>query len=218
MQSSANEVLITETLSEKTYKRLEAFGIRKSKMDSITYRLVKVVLSTGETEILMTNLDNTFTISDLSEIYRLRWGIETCFGGIKNHQMLGTFSGYSQVAVKQDIWCNLIFYNLQTISSLEAEAKVKAIFEKRKNKPSKRKKKENQGYQLNRNIGTNTLRMYLADLLQCPESQLDKILTEMQIYYLQSLEMVKETKRERKRKMIRQNDRHHTEMNYKRGF
>lgn len=218
MQSSANEILITETLSEKTYKRLETFGIRKSKMDSITYRLVKVVLSTGETEILMTNLDNTFTISDLSEIYRLRWGIETCFGGIKNHQMLGTFSGYSQVAVKQDIWCNLIFYNLQTISSLEAEVKAKAISEKRKNKPSKRKKKENQGYQLNHNIGTNTLRMYLADLLQCPESQLDKILTEMQIYYLQSLEMVKETKRERKRKMIRQNDRHHTEMNYKRGF
>lgn len=218
IQSVDNEILITEPLSEKTYKRLKTLGIRKSKIDTISYRLVKVILSTGETEILMTNLDNTFTVSDLSEIYRLRWGIETCFGGIKNHQMLGTFSGYSQAAVKQDIWISLIFYNLQTISSLASEVKAKAISEKRKNKLSKRKKKANQGYQLNRNIGANTLRMYLPELLQCPENQLDKLLTEMEIYYLQSLEMVKETRRERKKKMIRQNDRHHTEMNYKRGF
>jgi hypothetical protein len=166
----------------------------------------------------MNNLDNTFTISDLAEIYRLRWGIGTCFGGIKNHQMLGIFSGYSQIAVKQDIWCNLIFYNLHTISSLEAEAKAKEVSEKRKNQPAKRKKKENQGYRPNRNIGTNMLRGYLPGLLKCPENQLEKLLGEMQVYYPQSLEMVKETKSGRKRKMMRQNDRHHTEMNYKRGF
>jgi hypothetical protein len=63
-------------------------------MGMITYRLVKVILPTGETEVLMTNLDESFTISDLSEIYHLYWGVETAFNGIKNHQMLGTFSGY----------------------------------------------------------------------------------------------------------------------------
>jgi hypothetical protein len=44
------------------------------------------------------------------------------------------------------------------------------------------------------------------------------LIEEMQIYFLQSLEMVKPKQAERKRKMIRTNDRHITEMNYKRGF
>jgi hypothetical protein len=218
MQSAENEMFVTEPLNEKACKRLADLGIRKSKLDTISYRLVKVLLSTGEIEVLMTNLDNTFTISDLAEIYRLRWGIETCFGGIKNHQMLGIFSGYSEIAVKQDIWCCLIFYNLQTITELSVAEKLEAVNNKRKNKPSKNKKKENKGYQLNRNIGANTLRMYLPDLLQCPENQIDKYLDEMGIYYLQSLEPIREKTQERKRKMMRQNDRHHTEMNYKRGF
>ena len=218
MKSTENEILVTEPLNEKTYKRLEKFGIRKSKLDTISYRLVKVILNTGEIEILMTNLNNTFSISDLSEIYRLRWGIETCFGGVKNHQMLGIFSGYSELVVKQDIWCNLIFYNMQTISSLEAHQQAEIISKKRENKPSKRKKKENKGYQLNRNIGANILREHLVELFQCSENQLDNLLKKMQVYYLQNLEMIKETHKERKRKMLRQNDRHHTEMNYKRGF
>jgi len=48
--------------------------------------------------------------------------------------------------------------------------------------------------------------------------QKKKVLEEMQIYYLQSLEMIKPKQAERRRKMIRTNDRHQTEWNYKRGF
>jgi hypothetical protein len=187
-------------------------------MDMITYRLVKIILSTGETEVLMTNLDESFTISDLSEIYRLRWGIETAFNGIKNHQMLGTFSGYSALVIRQDIYCNLLFYNLHTISMLDSEEKLRKINERRKKKPSKNKKKENKGYQINRNVGTNTLRMHLWDLFTCKEKDLVSIIEKMQEIYLQSLEIIKDCDKERKRKMMRMNDRHHTEINYKRGF
>jgi hypothetical protein len=90
------------------------------------------------------------------------------------------------------------------------------------------RKRKTGGYQLNRNIGANTLMMYLPSLLRCPENQLEKLLDGMQVYYLQSLEMIKETQLGRKRKMMRlggipQNDRHHPEMNWaasrcKRGF
>lgn len=218
MQSNENEVFITEPLSEKTYKRLETFGIRKSQQDMISYRLVKIILPTGETEVLMTNLDSLFTISDLGELYGLRWGIETCFFCLKSHQMLGIFSGYSEQVILQDIWCNLLFYNLQSITNLEATLHLEQINQKRKNKPSKRKKKENGGYQLNRHIGAGILRNYWLDLWSLVGKALEKVLEEMQLYYLQSLEMVKPKKAERKRKMIRTNDRHQTEMNYKRGF
>lgn len=218
MQSTDNEVFITESLSEKTYKRLEKLGIRKSKLDTISYRLVKVILPTGETEVLMTNLDKSFTINDLAELYRLPWGIETCFFCLKSHQMLGIFSGYSEQVILQDIWCNLLFYNMQSITNLEAKLRAEQMSQKRKNKPSKNKKKDNKGYQLNRNIGAGILRNYWFDLWEKEGKDLEKVLAEMQVYYLQSLEMVKPKKAERKQKMIRSNERHQTEWNYKRGF
>jgi hypothetical protein len=217
-QSAENDVIITEPMSTSCYKKLEGFGIRKSKSDSVSYRLVKVILPTGEIEILMTNLDESFTISDLAEIYRLRWGVETAFNGIKNHQMLGTFSGYSELAVRQDIYCNLLFYNLHTISLLDTEDELRKINERRRKKPSKNKKKENKGYQVNRNVGTNTLRMHLWDLLTCKDKDLASVLEEVKKCHLQSLEVIKDSSKERKRKMLRINDRHHTEIGYKRGF
>jgi hypothetical protein len=218
MESSANEVFITEPLSERTCKRLAECGIRKSQLDMISYRLVKIILPTGEPEVLMTNLDSTFTMSDLGELYRLRWGIETCFFCLKSHQMLGIFSGYSEQVILQDIWVNLLFYNMQSITNLEANLRVKEISQKRKKKPSKNKQKENGGYQLNRNIGAGVLRNYWFDLWEKRDEELANVLEEMQRYYLQSLEMVKPKKAARKRKMIRTNDRHQTEWNYKRGF
>lgn len=218
VKSSENEIFMSEPVSEKTYKRLAEMGIRKSQKDTISYRLVKVILCTGEIEVLLTNLPESFSISDLSEIYRLRWGIETCFSCIKSYLMLGTFSGYSALAVQQDIYVNLLFYNLQSIVQIEAENKLKALNTRRKKRYCLRKKKENEGYQINRNIGANTLRMYLSRLFTSPEEHLEDILQEMDIYFLQSLEMMKSNKKERKKKKIRQNDRHHTELNYKRGF
>jgi len=58
--------------------------------------------------------------------------------------------------------------------------------------------------------------MYLEKLLTSCAKKLRNILEEMDTYFLQSLEMINPHKQERKR--IRQNDRHHTELNYKRGF
>lgn len=218
IESTDNERYITEPLTEKAYKRLEKYGIRKSDLDMISYRIVKVILSTGETEVLMTNLDKIFTISDLSELYHLRWGIETCFFCLKSCQMLGIFSGYSELAVKQDIFINLIFYNLQTIVQIGADAKAKAISEKRKSNPSKNKKKKNQGYKVNRNVGINTVRMHIKSLFTSPEKELKNLFKNIEKQLLLSLEIVKITHKERQRKMLRQNDRHITELNYKAGF
>lgn len=218
LQSPDNDAYITETLTQKCYWRLADMGIRKSHHDTISYRMAKVTLPTGEAEVLMTNLGPEFSTEEIAEIYRLRWGIETCFGCIKNWQMLGIFSGYSRQAVKQDIWCNLIFYNLQAVTMMEAGRQAEAISERRAKKPSKRSKRENQGYRVNRNVGCNTLRSALPALLSCPKRQLDPLLDSLTLRYLTSLEMVKPNTRERLKKMIRNNDRHHTEMNYKRGF
>ena len=218
MESSELDLTITEPLSRKCCKRLAEFGIKKTKTDLITYRLVKIILPTGAIEILMTNLDKSFTMSDLSEIYRLRWGIETCFLFLKSHQILGTFSGYSQQVILQDIWINLLFYNMQNITNLEANLQAENISNKRKLNPSKRKKKENGGYQLNHNIGTGVLRDNWFALWENKGKDLENTLQNMQIYYLQSIEMIQLNNKERHQKRIRNNDRHLTELNYKMSF
>ncbi|MCY7358897.1 MAG: hypothetical protein LH609_15850, partial [Rudanella sp.] len=96
---------------------------------------------------------------------------------------------------------------------LEAVGAAKAVSERRAKQPGKRKKKANDGYQLNRNIGTGELRLYLPKLFSCAVVKLDGLIGELQGYYLQSLEMIKPSHKERPRKRMRQNDRHHTEKN-----
>jgi hypothetical protein len=126
---------------------------------------------------------------------------------------LGIFSGYSEQVILQASWCNLLFYNRQSISHLEAHLRAKQMSQKRQNTPSKNKKKEKVGYQRNSNRGAGLLRKYWFALWEKSGKDLAKLLEEMQIDYLQSLEMLKPKQAERKRKMIRTNDRHQTAWN-----
>lgn len=207
LNSSDSEAKVTEQIQYKAFKELQQMGIFISFYDKITYRIVKVPLSTGEIEVLMTNLDNSFTIEDLAEIYRQRWGVETAYNYFKNTLMMGTFSGYSALAVKQDLWCVLILYNLQTIIQYDCQEDLEAI--------NKRRKKN---YKINRNVGAGSLRNHLKSLFLQGLDSCYKALALIQKLFLASLEKVKPSTKIRLRKLLRGNDRHQTEMNYKRGF
>lgn len=218
ISSDKEEIWITEKLCESVFKTAKLLSIDVPKDAMITYRLVKIVLSTGEIEILMTNLDDSFTISDLKHIYKLRWGIEDCFKVLKTIQMLGIFSGYSAQVVQQDIWSNLIFYNLQTTIIQEAEIKLQIINEKRAKKPSKNKKNKNNGYKINRNIATGVLQMNYRLLFECKRKELKNMIDNFIRFYLQNLELVKDKSPTREPNQMRSSDRHITEYNYKRAF
>jgi hypothetical protein len=81
----------------------------------VTFRVVAVTLPSGARELLATNLDPAeFTQADIAEIYRLRWGIETCFQTMKHTLQLENFSGTKPVLIAQDIYttgylANLVF-------------------------------------------------------------------------------------------------------------
>lgn len=51
----------------------------------IQVRVIKVRLSTGETEILVTNVSDQqkYTARDMAELYKLRWGVEEGFKNLK---------------------------------------------------------------------------------------------------------------------------------------
>lgn len=218
VSSLDTDIWVTEKLGENACKSATELNIPFVKGAIVHYRLVKIVLSTGEIEVLMTNLPNTFTISDLSYIYKCRWGIEDCFKVLKTNQMLAIFSGYSAVSVSQDIWSNLLFYNLQTITLIEAEKKLKDVNEKRTNKPSKRKKKENKGYKINRNIAVGILKDEYKNLFIFKDKKLSKLLGKLTDLYGMNLELMCDKSPPRSSGKLKKQERHKTEYNYKQAF
>jgi hypothetical protein len=218
VSSTDTDIWITEKLGESARKSAKELNIPFVKGATVRYRLVKIVLSTGEIEVLMTNLPDTFTISDLSYIYKCRWGIEDCFKVLKTNQMLAIFSGYSATSVLQDIWSNLLFYNLQTITLIEAEKKLDVVNKKRANKPSKRKIKENKGYKINRNLAIGILKIEYKKIFVFEHKKLSKLLNTLTNLYGMNLELMCDKSPPRGGGKLKKQERHKTEYNYKQAF
>lgn len=78
-------------------------------------RCVRIKLSGGREEILVTNLDRKmFPKRDIKEIYRLRWGIETGFNYLKNAVFVEEFASRTENGLVQDYFVSLLVYNFVT--------------------------------------------------------------------------------------------------------
>ncbi len=206
LASGQKETLITETLQERAWRELRKTGLPKSKYHTLTYRLIRVELSTGETEVLLTTLlSPAFTAQDFDFLYGKRWGVETCFDQLKNLFKAPIFSGYSALACKQDLWSVAIMFNLQTILMLAAEPLLKEQCKQRR-----------KNYQINRNVSLDSLKRGLTSLFVNGWRGLLEKLSFLIHRFLESLERVVQLEpRPRKFKMSRLNERHQTEFNYK---
>jgi hypothetical protein len=206
LASGQKEAIIRDTLKEKAWRQLRKMGMNKSKYHLVTYRLIRVELSTGETEVLLTTLlSPSFTVEDFAWLYGKRWGVETCFDQLKNLFKAPVFSGYSALACKQDLWAVAIMFNLQTILILAAEPLLKARCKHRK-----------RAYQINRNVSLSGLKSALPHLFIRDWKSLLDTLSFLIHRFLESIERIVEVEpRPRKPKMSRLNERHQTEFNYK---
>ncbi len=206
LQTSRQEQVVTENLTENAWRELRKMGIAKSKYHLITYRLIRVKLSTGEVEVLLTSLlSPAFTVADFAFLYGKRWGVETCFDQLKNLFKAPIFSGYSALICRQDLWSVAIMFNLQTILMLAAEPLLK-----------ERCKQRNYTYQINRNVTLDSLKRGLTNLFVNGWRGLVEKLSFLIHRFLESLERVVQVEpRPRKPKMSRLNARHQTEFNYK---
>jgi hypothetical protein len=82
----------------------------------IRVRFIAVILSTGETEVLITSVkDPTIVPEDFKYLYGLRWGAETFFGTLKGRLSLENFTGLTAESVKQDFWSTILISNYETI-------------------------------------------------------------------------------------------------------
>lgn len=98
---------------------LRALGLPRE----LRIRFVRVVLDTGEVEVLATSLcdDATFPAALFKERYACRWGVETFYDRVKNRLNLEHFSGTTVEAVKQDFYATLFISGLESILIQDAQ-------------------------------------------------------------------------------------------------
>lgn len=88
-----------------------------------TLRLVKVLLSSGEVELLLTTLvEEKYTPDDLSEVYHGRWtSMEEGYKKQKIMMQMENFSGKTLTAIRQEYWATLVVANLLEMGCIEIE-------------------------------------------------------------------------------------------------
>lgn len=88
-----------------------------SHKDFFVVRLVKVILSDGSIEVLMTSLLDFVKYDNklFKDLYFMRWKVETYFDELKNKLQLTNFSGYSELSIYQDFYSTILVSNIQTV-------------------------------------------------------------------------------------------------------
>lgn len=107
-------------------------------------RVLRVTLSSGNEEILITNLmEDTLDVEDFKELYFKRWDIEEKYKELKNNLQIENFTGISKLSIEQDFYATIYLANM--VALVRNEANI-IIHENDKDKNLKYK------YQANINI------------------------------------------------------------------
>jgi len=122
---------------------------------TLKVRVVRIILPTGQEEYLLTNTD--FDLEILSELYRLRWPVETFYGRLKGTMELENFSAKLPVGVRQDFYAKILLHNLSQMLIRPAQQQIDQEQEKKELKHK---------YKVNQNIAIGLLRDSLPKMLE----------------------------------------------------
>lgn len=205
--SSKSSKIITLTPTFKAIATLRDNGYIVTAATTIRIRMVKIKLSSGEVEILLTNLYNEklFTLADLKQLYGLRWRIETTYGKQKNQQQMEQFSGHRVICIQQDYAAGLFVANLQSLIEKQCEGYLQKINGTRKHT-----------YKINRNVSWASLKYAIVKLFL--ENNPKEILLGLQKAFERNIEPVRPGRQNpRIKKAKRLNGKYQTFTNYKRA-
>ncbi len=179
VKSGLKEQIITEKLSKTARQSLKELAIEFDPEATITYRLIRVILPDGQTEVLLTTLSDQkqFKQAYFAEVYRKRWGIESCFFVLKSFFQFANFSAYTVNNCWQDIYAHFILYNIQTALFASKQAKIKKINQQRQH-----------NYKPNRNITAGLLKRFLVKFTLRPFKELKHWLKDFYRQILQNME------------------------------
>jgi hypothetical protein len=126
--------------------------------------IIKLVLNTGESETLITNLnENEFDTVDFQELYAMRWAVETTYNTIKNKLLIEKFSGRTVLSIHQDFFAAMFLANCTAAISAEVEESLSAL-----------KKDCKYKYRANRNLIVGYLKFRLSYIILQDSSKITK--------------------------------------------
>ena len=142
--------------------------------ERIRVRLVTVRLSTGELEVLATDLldEALYPTAQFGELYHHRWGIETYYGLIKSRLDLENFTGLSAEAIRQDVHATIFLSNMESILIQPAQAQFRQASEQREH-PA----------QVNHAVSFHALKSHIIALL-LSEEPIHQVLPKLQRLFL----------------------------------
>lgn len=98
---------------------------------SMKFRVVRILLDSGEYETLATSLPRSVTKEEIKELYHARWGIETAFRELKYGLGLVNLHGKKDDFVKQEIYVSMIMANFcsRIVNQIVIKQKKNNIYE-----------------------------------------------------------------------------------------
>lgn len=125
--------------------------------ETLSIRLIRVELETGESEVLATTLldEKHYQATEFKEVYGWRWREETYFSRLKGIFEIERFSGQSVHSIKQDFYAVLFLTSLEAILGHRDQQTL----------AGKSGKKKNGAYQINRSVSYLALVERVIELL-----------------------------------------------------
>lgn len=157
-------------IAPQTKKELKELGLPKQ----LAVRFVRVLLDTGEYEVLVTSLldEVEYPVSDFKELYWLRWGVESFYGVVKTRLQLENFTGRTVESIKQDFYATIYITGLESILTDQAEERLS-------------QKNTKHAYHVNKAVSFNAIKNQVIDLLY-HESDLDLLLEKLTKLFLKN--------------------------------
>lgn len=106
----------------------EFYNLMFNDKKTIKARIVKIKLSTGEEEILITNLTKEEVNTDeIKELYNLRWQIEINYHALKESLKIQTITSSIDNLIKQDIYSQMLVFNILQAFINDSEDNIKEL-------------------------------------------------------------------------------------------
>jgi predicted mannosyl-3-phosphoglycerate phosphatase (HAD superfamily) len=121
IESEKKDEIVTVIITPSRQKHMKQQGYNAQLGDSITMRVVKFNLPSGEEEILITNVICTdISLEECKILYFKRWGIETKYDVLKNKMQIENFSGDSLKVIQQDFYATVFLANIAVLVEEDA--------------------------------------------------------------------------------------------------
>jgi hypothetical protein len=191
-QSGKKEQIVKIDASPESYRKCFEMGIDKK---PIRVRLLRVELSSGETEILATSLTDMekYPYDLFPDLYHLRWAVEEDYKVLKYRLQVENFSGKTVASVYQDFHAKVFSKNLAAVIASIAREAIR-----RKSEPLKFK------HQINFAQALSKMKNTIVLLFKRPIEEVRILVEKLRILFIRTTEPVRPGRKFPRRHRVKQ--------------